>query len=142
MSTQPSLVTLAAVVITAFALICQVFLSSSAVLAGEVKWQDPTFVPVVTTRPPPPPRPLDEKDAIVALERIQFALTEVGDGMTYVWRRWHGHLAGVVRPRASFKNDSGQVCRHLMVLLSSGQRTRKMESVACRLPNGRWQLNG
>jgi hypothetical protein len=142
MRAHSSIVGPAAVVITALALVCQIFLGPSPARGAEVKWEDPVFPPAVATAPLPTP-PLDEKDAIVALERIQYALSEVEDGGTYVWRRWHGQLSGVVHPIASFKKkDSGQVCRHLTVLLTSGERTRKMQSIACRLPSGRWQLDG
>jgi hypothetical protein len=143
MSEHTSLVTPAAVVITALILVCQIFLTPSLALGEEIKWQDPVFRSAAAPSPMPRPAPpLNEKDAIVALERIQYALSEVGDGGTYAWRRWHGKLSGLVRPTASFKTDSGQVCRRLMVLLTSGKRTRKMHSVACRLPSGRWQLDG
>jgi surface antigen len=102
----------------------------------------PTPPARVMTAPAAAPLELDIKDEIAALERIQFALSEVGDGTTYVWRRWHGRLAGVIHPTSSFKDASGKVCRHLLVLLTTGMRTSKMEGVACRLPSGRWQLDG
>jgi hypothetical protein len=143
MSEHTSLVTPAAVVITALVLVCQIFLGPGRAFGDEIKWQDPVFRSAAAPSPlPAPTPPLNEKDAIVALERIQYALSEVGDGSTYAWRRWHGNLSGLVHPIASFKKDTGQVCRRLMVLLTSGERTRKMESVACRLPSGRWQLDG
>ena len=41
---------------------------------------------------------LDEYDEIAALEAIRVALTEVGDGTTYVWHRQHGRLSGIVQP--------------------------------------------
>jgi len=143
MSTHPSLVTLAAVVTTAFVLVAGIFLSSHMALAEGPKWETrvhPTTPPSAAMPPVAPPRALDVRDEIAALERIQFALSEVGDGTTYVWRRWHGRLAGVIHPTTSFKDPSGRVCRHLMVLLTTGKRTSKMEGIACRLPSGRWQL--
>jgi hypothetical protein len=146
MSAHPSLVTLAAVVITAFVLVGEIFLGSRVARADPSQWQtqvNPSAPSPARTAPiSPPPHDLDEKDEIAALERIQYALSEVGDGTTYVWRRWHGRLAGVVRPTVSFKDSSGKVCRHLMVLLTTGKRTSKIEGVACRLPSGRWQLDG
>jgi surface antigen len=66
----------------------------------------------------------------------------VGDGKTYVWRRWHGRLSGIVQPTASFKDNGGKVCRHLIVLMTTGANTKKQEGIACRLPSGRWQLDG
>ena len=46
---------------------------------------------------------LDENDEIAALEAIRVALTEVGDGGSYVWYRRHGRLSGIVQPTVSFK---------------------------------------
>lgn len=85
---------------------------------------------------------LDETDEIAALENVQLALNEVGDGSTYVWHRQHGRLSGVVQPTASFKDVAGKVCRHVVVMLSSGPYTKKAEGIACRLDNGQWQLEG
>lgn len=135
MSAQSSLVAPATVVITAFVLVGHILLSPGA-LAGERGWQTQVY-PAASV-----PFALDEKDEIAALERIQYALSEVGDGTTYVWRRWHGRLSGVIRPKSSFKDPSGKVCRNLLMLLTTGKRTRKIEGTACRLSSGRWQLEG
>jgi hypothetical protein len=135
-------VSLAAVVITAFVLVGQVFLGSQGAIADDPQSEPGTKQARAPAEPIAPPIKLDETDEIAALERIQYALSEVGDGATYVWRRWHGGLAGVLHPTASFKDPSGRVCRHLVVLLTTGELTRKMESIACRLPSGRWQLDG
>lgn len=142
MSTHPSLVTLAAVVITGFVFASQIFLGSRGAVADDPQWEPATQHSPATAEPIAPPIKLDESDEIAALERMQYALSEVGDGATYVWRRWHGGLAGVLHPTASFKDPSGKVCRHLVVLLTTGKLTRKMEGIACRLPSGRWQLEG
>jgi hypothetical protein len=85
---------------------------------------------------------LDENDEIAALEAIRVALTEVGDGGTYVWRRTHGRLSGIVQPTASFKDPAGRVCRHIVLTMSIGTATAKAEGIACRLADGRWQLDG
>src|SRR5262245_53672097 len=85
---------------------------------------------------------LDEGDEIAALEAIRIALTEIGDGATFVWRRGNGRISGVVKPTSSFKNADGKVCRHLVIGLAAGRRTGQIEGVACRLENGRWQLDG
>jgi surface antigen len=70
------------------------------------------------------------------------ALTEVGDGGTYVWRRNHGRLSGIVQPTASFKDPGGRVCRHLVLIMTVGTATGRAEGIACRLADGRWQLDG
>jgi surface antigen len=160
MSPHPSLVTLAAVVTTGLVLVGVILLGPTTALGGE-QWETsvsteteaaaaPPFpsvpgtsiIPGTTIDIPVGPYKLDEKDEIAALERIQYALSEVGDGKTYVWRRWHGRLSGLVQPTASFKDDSGKVCRHLIVLMTTGRNTKKQEGIACRLPSGRWQLDG
>ena len=85
---------------------------------------------------------LDENDEIAALEAIRVALTEVGDGGTYVWRRNHGRLSGIVQPTASFKDPGGRVCRHIVLTMTVGTATGRAEGIACRLVDGRWQLDG
>lgn len=85
---------------------------------------------------------LDENDEIAALEAIRIALTEVGDGGSYVWRRTHGRLSGIVQPTASFKDPAGRVCRHIVLTMSIGMASARAEGIACRLADGRWQLDG
>jgi surface antigen len=85
---------------------------------------------------------LDESDEIAALESVQFALSEVGDGASYIWHRNNGRLSGMVQPVTSFKDRGGQVCRHVVVMLTSGVVSKKTEGVACRLANGQWRLEG
>ena len=85
---------------------------------------------------------LDENDEIAALEAIRVALSEVSDGGTYVWRRQHGRLSGIVQPTVSFKNAAGRVCRHILLIMTVGTATGRAEGIACRLATGRWQLDG
>ena len=68
---------------------------------------------------------LDENDEIAALEAIRVALTEVGDGGTYVWHRQHGRLSGIVQPTTSFKDPGGRVCRHIVLIMTVGAATGK-----------------
>ncbi len=103
--------------------------------AKEKIWPRPKFAGLTPTA-------LDQNDEIAALESVQLALSEVGDGSTYVWHRYHGRLSGVVQPTTSFRDASGNVCRHLVVILSSGTRSRRSEGIACRLGSGQWQLQG
>ena len=85
---------------------------------------------------------LDENDEIAALEAIRVALTEVGDGGTYVWYRQHGRLSGIVQPTSSFKDPAGRVCRHILLIMTVGTAKGRAEGIACRLGDGRWQLDG
>lgn len=81
-------------------------------------------------------------DRLAALEAVQIALSEVGDGDSYVWRRRHGRLNGVIQPTKSYKDTAGRVCRHVIVLLNSGNYSRKREGIACRHIDGIWSLDG
>jgi hypothetical protein len=86
--------------------------------------------------------PLDDSDEIAALDAIRIALSEVGDGSSYVWHRSNGRLSGVIQPTSSFKDSAGRVCRHLVLILTTGLRTGRIEGVACRAQDGVWQLEG
>lgn len=85
---------------------------------------------------------LDRNDEAAALEAVQVALTEVGDGSSYVWYRHGGRLSGVVQPTQSFKDTLGRVCRHIVVTLSDVNRQKRTEGIACRLADGAWELDG
>ena len=85
---------------------------------------------------------LDDNDEVATLDAIHIALSQVGDGGTYVWHRQHGRLSGIMQPTQSFKDVGGNVCRHLVIMLVSGRHTQRTEGIACRLGNGRWQLDG
>lgn len=85
---------------------------------------------------------LDESDQVAALESLQVALSETSDGGSFVWHRNNGRISGVVQPTTSFKDEDGQVCRHIHVMLTSGTVSKKTEGIACRLPSGQWQLEG
>lgn len=110
--------------------------------------------PSASSEPFLPPRDLDvrvlprqsfrlsEEDEIATLDAIRVALSEVGDGNTYVWYRQHGRLNGVVTPTSSFKDGKDRVCRHVLLILSSGPQTDRIEGIACRDDAGRWLLEG
>jgi 17 kDa outer membrane surface antigen len=85
---------------------------------------------------------LHVSDEVAALEALHLALTEVGDGSSYVWQRRNGELSGVVQPTASFKDANGRICRHIVLLLSSQDYSKRTEGIACRLSHGAWQLEG
>lgn len=79
-------------------------------------------------------------DERAALQALQFALNEVGDGSTFVWHRKKGVLSGKIRPTAVFVDDNERLCRHLVFSLSAGDRTSTIEGIACRTESGLWKL--
>lgn len=87
-------------------------------------------------------RPSSETaDEAGALEAIHFALTETEDGGSYVWHGRSGEISGVIQPTSSFRDAGGSFCRHMVMLLSTGDRTRRAEGIACRHLNGTWSLD-
>lgn len=110
MRPNPSLFSLTAGGLTAFALVSAVLFSSDFAAAGEVVGQPsqpgcscPNSGAQKATRPKfaALQAPLDESDEIAALESLQLALSEVADGSSYVWHRSNGRLSGVVKPLSS-----------------------------------------
>lgn len=153
MRSNPSFFPLAACGLTAFALVSAIFYSSDFAAADPMAAPTPPSAPSCTcpnsgaqksTRPKFAglQGPLDESDEIAALQSVQYALSEVADGSSYIWHRSNGRLSGVVKPLSSFKDQQGGVCRHVLVVLNSSDSTKKTEAVACRLATGVWQLEG
>lgn len=152
MSSNSSFFPLAAGGLTAFALVTSVFVSTDFAHAAEAAQplaQAPgCSCPNAGSQKPTKPKfaelrmPLDESDEIAALESVQFALTEVADGSSYVWHRSHGRLSGIVKPLSSYKDPKGGVCRHVLVVFNGVNETKKTETVACRLASGIWQMDG
>lgn len=85
---------------------------------------------------------LDRSDRAVALQALQMALTELGDGVTLVWRRPVTELSGRVRPVSAFRDDRGRVCRHVVYSLARGGQEKEIEGVACREGDGSWSVAG
>ncbi len=143
----PALETLVLATATAVMLVAYVFLSGTGAVAdppNEARCTCPD-ANRKTTRPKFADfegRSLDESDEIAALESIQVGLSRMDDGAPFVWKRANGRLSGIVRPTSSFRNASGAICRHVVVLLTTGYKTRTAEGIACRSPNRRWVLEG
>ena len=85
---------------------------------------------------------LDRTDRAVALNALQVALTELGDGATLIWKRPSRELTGVIKPVSAFRDGEGRVCRHLTYSLSLGTFVREVEGTACREQSGTWSLAG
>lgn len=88
------------------------------------------------------PGSLDEGDEIAALLSLQHGLNNAADGSKYVWHRNNGRLSGIIHPVDSFRNGDGAICRHIVVMLTTGLVTKKTEGTACRGEAGRWMLQG
>lgn len=106
------------------------------------RYTAPAPAPRYAALDPRGPFGFDASDKRAALESVQYALSEIGDGSSYVWHRGHGKLSGVVQPTQSFKDAQGKICRHFVVMLASGTYSKRTETVACRMDDGIWQLDG
>ncbi|MCC7250256.1 hypothetical protein [Hyphomicrobium sp.] len=144
-----ALETLVLAAATAVMLVAFVFLSGNATLADEAASEETRCTCPDAARKSTRPKfadfnrpPLDESDEIAALESIQVGLSRMDDGSPFVWKRSNGRLSGIVRPTSSFRNTAGALCRHVVVLLTTGFKTRTAEGVACRSANRRWVLEG
>jgi hypothetical protein len=106
------------------------------------RWPKPALADHVPPAPRPPEQKLqlDDTDEIAAFEALHLGLTEVADGATYIWHRTNGRLSGAIQPTKSFKSANGQICRHIVVSLSSGTMHRRTEGIACRAATGVWNL--
>lgn len=85
---------------------------------------------------------LGQDDELATLHAIHTALSTVGDGGAYVWQRGNGLLDGLIRPTTSFKDRTGNVCRHVIIRLNSRRYSREIEGIACRNVVGAWTLSG
>ena len=147
MSSHESLFPIAATLLSGFFLAATVLLTADFAQAGEDPARTPCSCPESQNKSAKPKfaglqHELDEGDEIAALESVQLALSKVGDGASYVWHRSNGRLSGLVQPTSSFRDDKGRICRHLILMLTTGDRTDKTEGIACRADNGLWQLEG
>jgi hypothetical protein len=133
----------APIVIGAGALLLSVFAPASFPLKAD-EWR------VVVTREASDPTPefaelkakLDGSDRQAAAQALQLALSELGDGVTLVWRRPEHALEGRIKPMSAFRDDHGRICRHIVYSLLLGGYAREIEGVACRELDGSWSLAG
>jgi len=85
---------------------------------------------------------IEPGDSTAALEAVEIALTQAGDGTTYVWRRGNGRIVGAVRPTKTFRDADRRICRHIEMRLQVGTYARRTEGIACRGTDGVWLLEG
>lgn len=85
---------------------------------------------------------LGGSDRTVALRALQMALTELGDGVTLVWRLPGRQLTGRVKPKSAFRDETGRICRTLVYTLARGANEKQIEGIACREVSGRWTIVG
>jgi surface antigen len=85
---------------------------------------------------------LDQSDRMAAMQALELALSELGDGVTLVWQRPERSLVGRIKPMSAFRDDRGRICRHVVYSLAFGSFQRQIEGVACREQDGSWSFLG
>lgn len=83
---------------------------------------------------------LGHGERVIAMRALHLALSQVPDGGAFVWRKRSRSLKGVIKPSKPFRNDGGQICRHLVYALALGRYVKQIEGIACRQDDGRWRL--
>ena len=131
---------------TAVLLVASVFLSSEATRADSLSSASSAAAidtwPAAMADLPPIRARAEPGDELAALRAIDAALSEVGDGSTYVWGHGNGRLAGAIRVTSTFRDRTRRICRHLVVTMRLGSYTRRGETIACRGSDGAWRLDG
>jgi len=135
MSSDSSLVTGAALLAAAVAF------SATALISSDLAFAEESAETASLCCGPDPRDALRPEDKIATLMALHVGLSGAADGDSYVWRS-KGRLGGVVRPLSSFKDTSGNVCRHVVVALSAPGLSRQIEGIACRHADGGWHLDG
>jgi surface antigen len=122
-------------------LIAVVLMSADPVFAAEPPCDCSERPGNASTVTPEAGAPLfDEHDRRAVYQAIHLALSEVGDGASYVWNRSHGRLGGLVQINGSFKSPDGRLCRRMIVMLTAGRETKQIATSACRLADRSWEL--
>jgi hypothetical protein len=147
-TSNPSLTTLAAGCSAAAFLFLATLISSGDLRAeGRILETAPGAGEVSAPQSPESDFPLvrprqDPSDEVAALEAVEIALTQAGDGATYVWQRGQGRIGGAVRMTSTFRDVDGRICRHLVMQIRQGTYSRRTEGIACRGEDGVWVLEG
>ena len=82
-------------------------------------------------------RPADE---YATLNALLIALSQVGDGQTYIWGRPKRQLRAFITPTSSYRDKTGTICRKLTVSLALGSYMKRIETTACRAKDRSWKL--
>ncbi|MGV1015667.1 MAG: hypothetical protein ACOYB4_11930, partial [Methyloceanibacter sp.] len=85
---------------------------------------------------------LEPSDRRTAVRALHLALSEVGDGMTFVWQRPVRELTGKITPVSAFRDGQGRLCRRVVYWLALGGYERQIEGIGCRENDGSWSLSG
>ncbi|MEX2648579.1 MAG: RT0821/Lpp0805 family surface protein [Alphaproteobacteria bacterium] len=87
-------------------------------------------------------RGLDDADQRTAYRAEQAALERYPDGQYARWDNPNNGNSGYTVPQGTYQTASGQYCREFETTIVVGGRVETGRGVACRQPDGSWQVAG
>ena len=87
-------------------------------------------------------RGLDAADQQAAYRTEQAALERYPDGQTVRWSNPNNGNYGYTVPQTTYQTSSGQYCREYQTTIIVGGQPETARGVACRQPDGSWQVSG
>lgn len=72
----------------------------------------------------------------------QKALEQGQPGQTFPWSNPQSGVSGTVTPSGYYQNAQGKYCREYTQTITVGGRVEEGYGVACRQPDGSWQIQG
>jgi surface antigen len=84
-------------------------------------------------------RELDENDRLRAQQAMS-AATQAPIGQTITWTNPDTDNRGTVTPVREGRADTGEYCREFQQTVTIGGRTEEAYGVACRKPDGSWEI--
>lgn len=83
---------------------------------------------------------LDRADLAYYNKASQRALETLPAGQTLPWSNPQSNVSGTVTPSDYYQTASGTYCREYTQTIKVGGRVEEGYGVACRQPDGRWQI--
>lgn len=83
---------------------------------------------------------LDQRDRRLAAETAQRALETAPTGSSVPWRNPDTGNYGTVTPTETYQTASGQYCREYQQEIVVAGEKQQGFGVACRMPDGSWQI--
>lgn len=83
---------------------------------------------------------LDRADMVYHQRAANRALETQPSGQPLPWNNPNSSASGTITPTNYYQNASGQYCREYQQTISVGGKTANGYGVACRQPDGSWQI--
>ena len=85
-------------------------------------------------------RSLDRADQLAMQHATQSTLETVPAGTTNTWHNPDSGNRGTITPTQTYQQSDGAYCREYTQTVTVGGRTEEAYGIACRQPDGSWQI--